>query len=260
MHTQQQQKRIALITGASSGMGAEFARQIAALSEIDELWLIARREDRLASLGSTLEKPARCLPLDLSDISAADTLAAALEEANADVRLFVHAAGFGKYGSYEDLTREEVNGMIDVNLRSTVHMTYAVLPHMQKGGRIILLGSASAFQPLPYFNMYASTKAFVVHFSRALNVEVKPRGISVTAVCPGFVRTEFFSVAQQTKNPNACTNFSPMYEPADVIRKALRDSARGKDMSVLGFTTNIRRLGAKLLPTSWSIATWLKMK
>lgn len=253
-------KRIAIITGASSGMGAEFARQIAALPEIDALWLIARRADRLEALGNELSKPVRCLPLDLADQRSADTLAAMLSETEAEVKLFVHAAGFGKYGSYLDLTREEVNGMIDVNLGSTVHVTYAVLPYMQKGGRVILLGSASAFQPLPYFNMYASTKAFVVHFSRALNVELKSRGISVTAVCPGFVRTEFFSVAQQTKNPDACTNFSPMYEPEDVIRKALRDSARGKDMSVLGFTTNIRRLGAKLLPTSWSIATWLKIK
>ena len=253
-------KHIAVITGASSGMGAEFARQIAALSEVEELWLIARRADRLEALGKELQKPVRCLPLDLNSADAPDTLAAKLSEENADVRLFVHAAGFGKYGSYLDLTREEVDGMIDVNLRSTVHTTYAVLPFMSRGGRVILLGSASAFQPLPYFNMYASTKAFVVHFSRALHVELKDRGISVTAVCPGFVRTEFFSVAKQTKNPDACNNFSPMYEPEDVIKKALHDSARGKDLSVLGFTTNIRRIGAKLLPTSWSVATWLKIK
>ena len=258
MNTQKQ--RIAIITGASSGMGAEFARQIAALPEIDALWLIARREDRLTELANGLNKPARCLPLDLSAANAANTLSDALREADAEVRIFVHAAGFGKYGSYLDLTKEEIDGMIDVNLRSTVHVTYAVLPYMQSGGRVLLLGSASAFQPLPYFNMYASTKAFVVHFSRALHAELKARGISVTAVCPGFVRTEFFQVAQQTKNPNACTNFSPMYEPEDVIKKALRDSARGRDMSVLGFTTNIRRLGAKLLPTSWSVATWLKIK
>lgn len=255
-------KRIALITGASSGLGREFAVQIAAQGGIDELWLIARREDRLQTLSETLPLPVRCLALDLAEESAADRIAAALAQETPEVALFVHAAGFGKYGTWLDLTREEINGMIDVNLRATVHVTHAVLPYMPHGGRVLLLGSASAFQPLPFFNLYASTKAFVVHFSRALHAELREqgRGISVTAVCPGYVRTEFFSVAQQTKNPDTCQNFSPLYEPEDVVKKALRDSARGKDISVLGFTTNIRRLGAKLLPTRLAIATWLKIR
>lgn len=250
---------IAIITGASSGMGREFARQLDS-EGLDQLWLIARRRDRLEELAAGLRTPCRTLPLDLTDPAAADRLVQALTAADAVVRVLICAAGFGKYGTWQDLTRREIHDMIAVNDRALVDVTYAVLPHMDRGGRILTMGSASAFQPLPEFNLYASTKAFAVHFSRALNVELKARGITVTCVCPGFVRTEFFQVAQDTANPDTCQNFTPLYEPEDVVRKALKDSRRGRDLSVLGLNTKAKRLSARLLPAGLVMKVWMKIK
>ncbi len=260
-------KKVAIITGASSGMGREFAVQIAAEGGLDELWVIARRMDRLEALKKEVEGAAtadglvvRPVTLDLTSEANVDQMKGMLKEEQPEVKILVNASGFGKYGTYKDLTDQEITEMIDLNCKSVVKMTYAVLPYMQSGGRVLILGSASAFQPLPEFNMYASTKAFVVHFSRALNVELKSRGITVTCVCPGYVRTEFFQVAQQTANPTTCQNFTPMYEPEDVIRKALKDSKKGKDLSVLGMNTKLKRWSGKLLPAKLVMSVWMKIK
>ncbi|MCI8564741.1 MAG: SDR family NAD(P)-dependent oxidoreductase [Lachnospiraceae bacterium] len=257
--------KIAIVTGASSGMGREFAREIAAAKHLDELWLVARRSERLQMLKEELEGRlsglrVRPLALDLTKGESIDHLRGLLAKIKPHVKLLVNASGFGKYGTYQDLTDQEISQMIDLNCKSLVHITYAVLPYMKKGGRVLILGSASAFQPLPEFNLYASTKAFVVHFSRALNVELKSRRISVTCVCPGYVRTEFFQVAQDTKNPSTCRNFKPMYEPEDVVRKALSDSKKGRDLSVLGFDTKMKRLSGKLLPSKLVMQVWMKIK
>ena len=250
---------IAIVTGASSGMGAEFVRQLAESGAYTEIWDIARRRERLESLAATYQA-VRPVVLDLLDPAAPDTLNALLAAEQADVGLMVSCAGFGKYGTYLDLTRREISDMIDLNDKATVLITYTALRYMTRGARVILLGSCSAFQPLPEFNLYAATKAFVVHFGRALNVELKSRGIPVTTVCPGYVNTEFFAVAQQTKNPDTCRNFTPMYESRDVVRRALSDAARGKDMSVLGANVKLQRLAAKVLPKRLIMRAWMKIK
>lgn len=257
--------KIGIVTGASSGLGREFARQIAAGCGLDELWVIARRADRLERLKEELEEAfaglkVRPVILDLTQQREIEKLSSILTEEKPDVKILVNASGFGKYGTYKDLTTEEITQMVDLNCKAVVLLTYSVLPYMTEGARIINMGSASAFQPLPEFNMYASTKAFVVHFSRALNVELKSRGVTVTCVCPGFVRTEFFDVARDTANPDTCRNFKPMYEPEDVAAKALADSRKGKDLSVLGLNTKLKRMAGKLLPTKMVMATWMKIK
>ena len=255
---------IAIVTGASSGLGREFAVQIAQQAVYDEIWLIARREERLLAMKERVSDKFRPIPLDLTKPESLQRLRTLLEEEKPDVGLLVNASGFGKYGTYLDLTDREIDDMIDLNCKAVVHITYAVLPYMHdingEHGRIITMGSASSFQPLPEFNMYASTKAFVVHFCRALHVELKSRHISVTAVCPGYVRTAFMQVAQDTKNPDTCQNFNPMYEPSDVVRKALRDSRKGKDMSVLGMSVKMHRLLSKLLPHRLVMKVWMKIK
>lgn len=258
--------KIGIVTGASSGMGREFARQLAAEGGLEELWVIARRAERLNEVKQSLEQKTggavqvRPIALDLCDPDSVQKLQAMLAADKPEVKVLVNASGFGKYGTYKDLTDQEITRMIDLNCKAVVRMTYAVLPFMQAGGRVLMLGSASAFQPLPEFNMYASTKAFVVHFSRALHVELKSRKITVTCVCPGYVRTEFFQVAQDTKNPGTCQNFKPMYEPEDVVRKALKDSKKGKDLSVLGMDTKLKRWSGKLLPAKLVMSVWMKIK
>jgi len=253
---------IAIVTGASSGMGMEFVRQLDAdkKTPLDAIWVIARRTDRLEQLKSECSHEIVAITADLTTAEGREAVVNRLSEEQPQVSVLVNAAGFGKYGTYLDLTDREIDDMIDLNVKSMVHMTYDVLPYMPDGSRILTIGSASAFQPLPEFNMYASTKAVVVHFCRALNVELKSRRISVTCVCPGFVRTEFFAVAQDTKNPDTCKNFKPMYEPKAVVKKALRDSRRRKDLSVLGLNTKFKRWAAKLLPAKMVMQTWLKIK
>ena len=164
-------KKIAIITGASSGMGREFAVQIAAEGGLEELWVVARRADRLEALKAELEAApqvggmvVRPMTMDLTSQDSVEQMKTVLAQEKPDVKILVNASGFGKYGTYKDLTDQEITQMIDLNCKSVVKMTYAVLPYMQAGGRVLILGSASAFQPLPEFNMYASTKAFVVHF------------------------------------------------------------------------------------------------
>lgn len=252
--------KIAIITGASSGIGREFVKQIALDQTLDQIWAIARRLDRLEELRDTISPKIVPISLDLTDPEYLNTLNLLLEKEKPQVHILVNASGFGKYGNYSDLTVREIDDMIDLNCKSLIHITYATLPYMSSGDRVIMMGSSSAFQPLPEFNMYASTKVFVVHFSRALNVELKSRNITITSVCPGYVRTEFFQVAKDTKNPDTCNNFSPMYEPADVVAKALRDCYAGKDMSVLGLHVKYLRLLSKLLPHSLVMKSWLKMK
>lgn len=254
--------KIAIVTGASSGMGMEFVRQIDKdkKTQLDEIWVIARRMDRLEQLAAECSHTVVPISLDLTEPASLEQLKAMLAQRKPEVSILVNASGFGKYGTYLDLTDEEIDRMIDLNAKSTVHVTYDVLPYMPDGSRILTIGSASAFQPLPEFIMYAATKAFVVSFCRALNVELRSRKITVTCVCPGYVRTEFFQVAQDTKNPTTCSNFKPMYESKDVVRKALRDSRRGKDLSVLGLNTKLKRMAAKFLPTKMVMNTWLRIK
>ncbi|MDT8718767.1 SDR family NAD(P)-dependent oxidoreductase [Clostridium sp. 19966] len=252
--------KIAIVTGASSGIGLEFVKQIAASEDLDEIWVIARRYDRLEKIKLEISEKIRPIPLDLLQEQSIYVLKELLNKEEPEIKILVNSSGFGKYGTYKDLTEEEIDSMIDLNCKALIHMTYACLPYMKAGDRVIMMGSSSAFQPLPEFILYASTKVFVVHFSRALNVELKSRGISVTTVCPGYVRTEFFEVAKETKNPDTCQNFKPMYEPQDVVRKALRDSRKGKDMSVLGLHVKLLQLMSKLLPHKLVMKVWLKIK
>lgn len=251
---------IAIVTGASSGIGKEFVKQLSTSNHLDEIWMIARREERLNALAKKMPTKLKAIELDLLSVECMEQLKERLEKEKPEIKVLVNSSGFGKFGKFNDLTKEEINNMIDLNCKALIHMTYLCLNYMKKGSKIIMMGSASSFFPLPEFNLYATTKAFVVHFSRALHVELKNQGITVTTVCPGYVRTEFFKVAKNTKNPNTCKNFKPMYESKDIVKKALRDSQRGKDMSVYGFLIKMLRLLSKMLPHRFIMWIWLRIK
>ena len=251
--------KIAIVTGASSGIGREFVKQIAEQEQLDEIWAVARRGNRLAELKEEFPK-VRPVVMDLIAEESRAALRQMLSDEQPDIRILVNAAGFGKFGPFAEMTEQEIDSIILLNLKSLVDMSYDCLPYMHEGARILNMGSASCFQPLPEFNMYATTKTAVLSFSRALNVELKNRKITVTSVCPGWVRTEFYQVAQDTKNPDALTNFKPLYEPEDVIRKALKDSRKGKDISILGMTVKMQKLAGRLLPVSWIMKVWMKIK
>ena len=202
--------KIAVITGASSGMGLEFAKAIDAEETLDEIWLIARRRERLEDLAKELRTPARILPMDLGDAESFDEYKKLLEEEKPLVSTLCNVAGFGRFALFTETPLEVNLNMIDINDKALVAMTQLTLPYMKRGSRVINLDSLSAFQPVPYQCIYGSTKAFVLSFSRALNVELEPRGIRVMAVSPGWVKTEFFEPSPTTApSPTTTSSGSP---------------------------------------------------
>lgn len=194
--------KIAIVTGASSGMGLEFAKGVDAEEKLDEIWLIARRRDRLEQLAGSLRAKARIVTLDLLDPESFKEYAAMLEAEKPLVSTLVNAAGFGRFALFEEVDLDTNLRMIDLNDKATVAMTQLTLPYMKRGSRVLNLDSLSAFQPVPYECIYGATKAFVLSFSRALNVELEPRGIRVMAISPGWVKTEFFDHAVSDTAPS----------------------------------------------------------
>lgn len=248
-------KRIALITGASSGMGREFVLALDRQEKFDELWLVARRRERLEALQNQVRAAVRAIPLDLGLPSSLERLKALLAEEKPDIRVLVNASGFGRFGAFTALPLDDQLKMIDLNAKALVAVTYLALPYMKPGSCVYELDSLSAFQPVPYINVYGATKAFVLSFSRALNVELKKqgRGIHVMAVCPGWVRTEFFEHAVLD---DTITYYNRFFNPQEVIERALRDMKKGKDVSVCGFSIRAQVLLTKLLPHGVVMEIW----
>ena len=252
--------KIAVITGASSGMGLEFAKAIDAEETLDEIWLIARRRERLEDLAKELRTPARILPMDLGDAASFDEYKKLLEQEKPLVSTLCNVAGFGRFALFTETPLEVNLNMIDINDKALVAMTQLTLPYMKRGSRVINLDSLSAFQPVPYQCIYGSTKAFVLSFSRALNVELEPRGIRVMAVSPGWVKTEFFDHALTTSN-DAVTYYTKVYDPADVMATALKDLYRTKkDVSIHGARVRWQVRLTKLLPHSTVMNIWMKQQ
>ncbi len=240
--------KIVIVTGASSGMGREAAIQLAdRFSGIGEIWAVARRAKRLEELKEQVPVPVRVFPLDLSLEADRNVLAQALKEEQPEVRMLVNAAGYGKIGAAGDIPLEEETGMVRLNCEALCAVTHMVLPYMPKNSRVIQLASSAAFMPQPGFAVYAATKAFVLSYSRALNAELKKRGILITAVCPGPVKTEFFDVAETTGKMPFYKELT-MARAENVVRKALRDSMMGKEVSIYGLPMNAFFVLTKILP------------
>lgn len=249
---------IAVITGASSGMGREFVRRLDRFG-FSEMWVIARRRDRLEDLLHEVRTPLRILELDLAQSESYACYRTLLEHERPQIGMLVNGAGFGAFGRAEDIPLRDSLGMIDVNCKALVAITELSLPYLMRGAKIIQLGSLSAFQPVPGIAGYAASKAFVLSYARALNRELRPRGICVTAVCPGWVHTEFFDRAMQTDD-EIIHYFNRIYEPEDVVDTALRDVRRGKDVSVYGLPIRAQVLAVKLLPHSLVMRVWMRQQ
>ena len=240
--------KIAVVTGASSGMGREFVRQLAdRFNGIDEIWVIARRRDRLKELVSTVPVHLRLFAVDLTDQKELMEFQYALEEENPDVKWLINSAGFGKIGPVGSINLADEAGMVDLNCKALCVVTHMVLPYLSGNSRIIQLASSASFLPQPDFAIYAATKSFVLSYSRALNEELKPRGIYVTAVCPGPVKTEFFDIAETTGEIPVYKRIV-MADPRRVVKKAIRDSMMGRTVSVYGISMKAFHLLCKIMP------------
>lgn len=248
--------KIAVISGASSGLGNAFAKVLDDY-KLDEIWVIARREDRLNALKDVLNTPVRVFAFDLLRESSFETFKQILKMEDVEIKYLVNAAGFGMFGSY-DLPLEKVNQMIDLNVKALVNMTYLCIPYMCKGSTIMEICSIASFTPLMNFNIYASTKAFVLHFSLALNEELKKKGIRVCALCPGWSKTEFFNQARKD-NKYAPKFIKPMYEPDFVVKKGLND-AKTKAMSIPGVFTKAHYVASRILPKKAVMTIWKWMQ
>lgn len=240
--------KIAIVTGASSGMGREFITQIAdRFSGIEEIWVVARRKERLDELVGKIPLSLRQFVIDLTDQRDLMKLQIALEEEHPDVKWLINAAGYGKIGPVGSVSLTDETGMVDLNCKALCAVTHMVLPYLSGNSRIIQFASSAAFLPQPDFAIYAATKSCVLSYSRALNEELKPRGIYVTAVCPGPVKTEFFNIAETTGEV-ALYKRLVMANPKRVVKQAIRDSMMGRPVSIYGITMNAFHLLSKFLP------------
>ncbi|MBD3275302.1 MAG: SDR family NAD(P)-dependent oxidoreductase [Candidatus Marinimicrobia bacterium] len=243
---------IGIVTGASAGLGWEFAKQIDAQNNLDELWIIARREERLRTLAEQLDTAARIFVLDLTSKADIAEIERALNDGEYRVQVLVNNAGFGKRANFADIGLDAQLDMVDLNVRAVVHLTHLVLPHMQRGDQLIQVASLAGFLPMGRFAVYAASKAFVTNFSNAIAAELRDRGIIVTAVCPGPVETEFQSISGSIPAETRYLGKATAYK---VVAKALRNAQHGKWFSIYGFLMNLlpfltrittRKLQAKL--------------
>lgn len=241
-------KKIAVITGASSGMGREVVIQISDRFEaIDEIWLIARRKERMEEYVNDIDTKCVILAGDLSDASFIQSYEELLANSHAGVKILVNAAGYGSMGDVSEISTEDNVGMIQLNCEALTAITRITLPYMLKKSRIINFASSAAFLPQPGFAVYAASKSYVLSFSRALNQELKSRQVFVTAVCPGPVATEFFGKAEQT-HKRAWYKDMFMADCDEVVNKALDDSINRKQTSIYGLGMKGLYLITKIIP------------
>ena len=252
---------IAIVTGASSGMGREFVLQLSRYVHIDEIWAIARRSDALEALKEEVAVTVRPVVLDLCEPESFQTIEKMLEAEKPNIRLLVNAAGFGKFGAYHKVSLTDESRMIDLNCKAVVLMTRLCIPYMEKGSHILQMDSLSAFQPVPFITTYGATKAFVLSYCRAMNQELKGRGIRMMAMNPGWVKTEFFNHAFQTNGDNEVQYFNRLYEARDCVATGLKDLYRSKkDYSIHGLPVKLQVLGVKIMPHSIVMKIWLNQQ
>jgi short-subunit dehydrogenase len=238
---------IALVTGASAGLGVDFARQLSARGR--RLVLVARRKDRLDALAAELGN-ARAVELDLSEAGATDRLMADLTAHGDEVDLLVNNAGFGLTGKFATLDGKRQRQMIDLNCGALVELAHAVLPDMIERGKgsILNVASTAAFQPGPGMAVYFATKAFVLSFSEALHEEVKGRGVTVSALCPGPTSTEFGAVAGF--GPSNLLDKVAADSPS-VVKAGLDGLEKGRAVTIPGLMNKATAQAGRFFPRSW---------
>src|SRR6202047_5656784 len=234
-----------LITGASAGIGREFARQLA--PAVNTIILVARRNDRLEALELELKiinphLEVYCRQLDLRDQAALERFCNWLDESGLSVDVLINNAGLGDRGAFIDSEWERVQAMLQVNIETLTYLTYRILPSMRKSGcgAILNVSSAASLVPVPNMAVYAATKAYVTSFSEALRAELRSSNIFVTALCPGPVPTEFGDVANRERDDYAAP--MPEYFTVSVqrvVREALNAVARDRARVIPGALVNL---------------------
>lgn len=241
--------RVAIITGASSGLGEEFALQMGRyFTDIDQVWLIARRKEKLEALAKRLPGvESVILPLDLCDQASFTLLADKLAAEKPDVRLLINNAGIGFLANVgEGNVMDQVN-MTTLNMTALTAVTHITVPYMSRGGRIICVSSIASFCPNARMTVYSSTKAYVSSFTRGLSIELKSRGVCVTAVCPGPMATEFLDIGSIKGNSKTFETL-PYCDPVKVVAGTLKAAKAGRVFYTPKAFYKLYRVLAKILP------------
>lgn len=248
--------RVAIVTGASSGLGRELVRRIDAgeAGHIDEIWPIARRLERLEALRRTSSTPVRPFCLDLTDPSSFEVIEGALAETpGAEVALLVNNAGFGIFGSVASQRTKDGGAMARLLMQAPVELIYRTLPYLRACSRIINISSVAAFIPQPKLAVYSAAKRFVLDLSRSLDAELGSADIHVTAVCPKFMKTEFLDKPGDDVAARAMTAIG--FESAENVAKAaLRASRAGKDLCIPSLDMRAYYAASRVLPYKAALA------
>jgi len=242
--------RTALVTGASSGLGIEFARELARRGA--DLVLVARSEPPMQALARELREAGRTVhvrPVDLSDVTAREALVAALAADGIAVDVLVNNAGFGVFGAFAETPWERLESMLAVDVLALTHLTRLLLPAMRERGfgRVLQVASTGAFQPTPYYAAYAAAKSYVLEFSYAVDVELRGSGVRCTVVSPGVTATGFFEVSGQ--RPTWYQRLTRMQAPA-VAREGVAAMLRGRSGVITGWVNALMAHGTRLMPRS----------
>ncbi|MFR1515802.1 MAG: SDR family NAD(P)-dependent oxidoreductase [Evtepia gabavorous] len=238
---------IALITGASSGLGREFARQVSRDPHVQAVWAVARREDRLRQLASLCACPVRPVPLDLTDPQSLDALRDLLAREKPTVTRLVCAAGVGKMGRIDAVSPADSLGMIDLNCRAAVGVTQLCLPYLTRGSRVLELCSTAAFQPMPGLGVYAATKAFLQSYTKTLHYELSP-GDSRHRCLPLLGEGHRVHPLAQDGKPGQFRHFPLASRSRSVVSLSLAASALNLWVATPGIVCTLHRLGAKVIP------------
>jgi short-subunit dehydrogenase len=238
---------IAIVTGASSGIGAEFARQIAGEGSVEEIWLIARRSEPMRELSKDLGNvKSVILPADLTRPEEVESIVNRLRDIKPRLKYLVNSAGYGLAGDFLTHGLSKELGMVDLNVRALVHLCHEGIPYMHRGSAIINLASMATLTPMPRYAVYGSSKAFVLNFSLSLDTELRHRGIHCMAMCPGPVQTDFIRVASGGKRNDYHKSVA---DPVKVVSLALKHARKGKPVSIYRI---MFRLGATIFPRLFS--------
>ncbi len=241
---------IAVITGASTGLGKEYINAIIEqYPNVEGFWIIARRKELLKEIA--LEHPDKtiaAISLDLAKEESISLFEKLLKEGNPEIKVLVNNAGYGKGGDFFSSDRAAQAGMVDLNCRALTEITRLCLPYMLDDSLVLNVASIAAFAPTPRMAVYSATKAYVLAFSKALHNELRSRGITVTAVCPGPMDTEFWQVANITEGKSQLIDRLPRVDPQEVAEQSLRAAMAGKRLYTKGFFYKFYHLLTKVLP------------
>lgn len=241
---------IAIVTGATGDIGEKFVKSL--LSETDQVWAVGRSENKLTSLKEKYGDKIVPVRVDLSDRNDIFSFCRKIESGKPEIKYLVNNAGVAKMKPVSEFTLEEISDMLDINDKAATLICRACIPYMVKGSYILNVASASAFQPNPYIALYSASKAYLLSFTRSLNVENE--NITCTAVCPGWVDTQMLPKQRDGKD----IRYPGMTPASKVVEVALKDCHKGKDVSVCSFYFRYMRFLSKVTPHSIAMKMWVK--